>query len=342
MVSQNITATKHKKQPDWLLKLNPLKKSPAQLVIDLLLQFSRVIILVLVMGIFTLLSENFLTTMNLMNVGRQAVPQMIVAIGMTVVLLTGGIDLSVGSSTTLTCVVLATVVKKLGIHWGPAIVIALAVGLLMGLVNGILITKAMLPSPVATYGMLWVGSGLAFAIMGPIPIFGFSDGFRFIGTGYLFGIPFQVVTALIIVLVFGFFLKYTVFGRSIYAVGSNSKAAVASGLKSDLILIRTYMLSGMMASVAGIILLSRLNAVDQNAGATLLLPAIAGPVMGGTSMKGGEGGVLGAVIGSLIIVIITNGMNLLRVSSLWQQFVIGLTVILAVWLDSILKKKFNA
>jgi len=303
---------------------------------------SRILILVVIMGIISLLSENFLTSTNLLNIFRQVVPQLVIALGMTAVLLTGGIDLSVGSTTTLSCVVLATLMNRAGISWPLAIVLTLCVGLAVGLVNGLLVTKAYLPSPLATYGMLWVGKGIAFAVMGVHPIFGFSDRFRFIGTGYLFGIPFQVIVALALIAVFALFLIYTVFGRSIYAVGSNYRAAVASGIKSDSILIRTYMICGLMASVAAVILLSRLNAVDQNAGESLLLPSVAAVVMGGTSMRGGEGGVLGTVIGSLIIVVITNGMNLLKVSSLWQQFVVGLTVIIAVWLDSFLKKKINA
>jgi len=316
-------------------------KPGIHLVISTLLHFSRLIIFLIIVGVISLLSPNFLTLTNFMNVGRQVVPQLIIALGMTLVLLTGGIDLSVGSTTTLVCVVLATVMKKLGINWAPSILIALCVGLSVGFVNGILITKAHLPAPLATYGMLWVGSGIAFAIMGVHPIFGFSESFRYIGTGSIVGIPFQIILAFFLIVLCILLLKYSVFGRSIFAVGSNSKAARASGIRNDLLLIKTYMVSGLFASIAGIVLLSRLNAVDQNAGESLLLPSVAAVVMGGTSMNGGEGGIFGTVIGSITIVIITNGMNLLGVSSLWQRFVVGLTVVLAVWLDSVLKRKTN-
>ncbi len=308
-------------------------------VLGYLLKSSRVLILLILMLILTILSPSFANKTNLINVFRQAVPQIILALGMSVVLLTGGIDLSMGSTTTLAAVVVAHAMKNMHCHWMLSILIGLGVGVLIGLVNGLLITKTDLPSPVATYGMLWVGSGLAFAVMGAFPIFGFDDAFRFIGTGYIGWMPVQVIIVLVLIVIFAFFLKFTIFGRRIYAVGSNFRAATASGIKSKIVLIEAYLISGAMAAVAGVVLLSRLNAADQNSGAALLLPAIAGPVMGGTSMKGGEGGVWGAIVGSLIIVIITNGMNLLKVSSLWQQFIVGLTVVLAVWLDSILKKK---
>ena len=187
--------------------------------------------------------------------------------------------------------------------------------------------------------MLWIGRGLSFAIMGASPFFGFCDGFRYAGRGILLGLPVPIwIMAGIVALAF-FLLKYTTLGRSIYAVGANPLAAKASGIRLDRTLLFAYMISGLTAALSGIILIARLNAVDQDIGAPFLLPAIASPVMGGTSIGGGEGGIGGAVIGSLIMVVLTNGMNLLKISSLWQQFVIGLVVVLAVWLDIVLKKR---
>jgi len=305
----------------------------------LLLQFSRVLALfVLSLGI-AFLSPNFLKTANLMNVVRQASPQIIMAIGMTVVFLTGGIDLSMGSATTLVSIVTAFAMVRMNVHWVLAILAALLVGALAGLANGLLIAKVKLPPPVATYGMLWIGRGLAFAIMGATPIFGFPEAFRYIGVGYLARVPMPIWIMLAIAVLVGLFLNFTTLGRSVYAVGGNATAARASGIPVDRVLVYVYVISGVTAAVTGVILCARLGAVDQNLGAPFLLPAIASPVMGGTSMIGGQGGVAGAIVGSLMMVVVTNGMNLLRISSLWQQFVVGLVVVLAVWLDGIVKQR---
>lgn len=305
----------------------------------LLLQFSRVLALfVLSLGI-AFLSPNFLKTANLMNVVRQASPQIIMAIGMTVVFLTGGIDLSMGSVTTLASIVTAFAMVRMDVNWVLAILAALLVGALSGLANGLLIAKVKLPPPVATYGMLWIGRGLAFAIMGATPIYGFPEAFRYIGVAYLAGVPMPIWIMLAIAVLVGLFLNFTTLGRSVYAMGGNTAAARASGIPADRVLIYVYAISGLMAAVTGVILCARLGAVDQNLGAPFLLPAIASPVMGGTSMTGGQGGVTGAILGSLIMVVVTNGMNLLGISSLWQQFVVGLVVVLAVWLDGIVKQR---
>lgn len=305
----------------------------------LLLQFSRVLALfVLSLGI-AFLSPNFLKTANLMNVVRQASPQIIMAIGMTVVFLTAGIDLSMGSVTTLVSIVTAFAMVNMDVNWVLATLAGLLVGALSGLANGLLIAKVKLPPPVATYGMLWIGRGLAFAIMGATPIYGFPEAFRYMGVGYLAKVPMPIWIMLAIAVLVGLFLNFTTLGRSIYAVGGNAAAARASGIPADRVLIYVYVISGLMAAVTGVILCARLGAVDQNLGAPFLLPAIASPVMGGTSMTGGQGGVTGAILGSLIMVVVTNGMNLLGISSLWQQFVVGLVVVLAVWLDGIVKRR---
>lgn len=304
-----------------------------------LLRFSRVLALVLLSMVVAALNPNFLKISNLINILRQASPQIIISAGMTIVLLTGGIDLSMGSVVTLASIVAGYVLTQTKLHWTLAIVSALGSGVLCGLVSGLLVAKVKLPSAIATYGMLWVGRGLAFAIMGAFPYFGFPNAFRYIGRGILLGIPVPIWIMSAISLMIYLFLRYTTLGRSIYAVGANPYAAKASGLRIDRILIYTYMLSGVLAGLGGIILTARLNAVDQDIGAPFLLPAIASPVMGGTSMTGGRGGIGGTIIGTLIMTVLVNAMNLLRISSLWQQFAIGLVVVLAVWLDTWIKKK---
>ncbi len=259
---------------------------------------------------------------------------------MTVVLLTGGIDLSVGSTMTLASVVSGFFLTQFdSLPWQYATLAGLLSGAAIGLLNGLMIAKIRLPAPIATYGMLWFGRGLSFALMGANPFYGFANGFRNLGRGYWLGIPIPICIMAGVVFIMVFVLRKTVFGRRVYAVGSNADAAKASGIRSDRILIVVYILSGLLAALAGMLLTARLNAVDQDIGEPYLLPALASPIMGGTSMAGGEGSVGGSVIGSLIMVVMLNGMNLLNISSLWQQLAIGLVMLLSVWLDVNMRRK---
>jgi len=302
-------------------------------------RFFRVLGLLLLCAIITVSNRNFIRLANLINILRQASAQIIISIGMTVVLLTGGIDLSVGSVMTVGSAVSGFFLTQTGLPWPIALLAALGAGTALGLIGGILVAKVKLPPPIATYGMLWIGKGVSFGIMGSTPFFGFCNEFRYLGKGYLFGIPFPIWIMAVLVTITFLFLKYTTMGRSVYATGANQFAAKASGIRVDRVLISAYAISGFLAALGGVILCARLNAVDQDIGAPFLLPAIAGPVMGGTSMEGGQGGVGSSVIGALIMIVLTNGMNLLGISSLWQQFVIGLVVVLAVWLDVAIKKR---
>lgn len=301
---------------------------------------SRVLALLILSLLIAFLNPDFLKFSNLINILRQASPQIIVAIGMTVVLLTGGIDLSVGSTMTLASVVSGFFLTQVdSLPWQYAALSGLLSGAAIGLLNGLMIAKIRLPAPIATYGMLWFGRGLSFALMGANPFYGFANGFRNLGRGYWLGIPIPICIMSGVVFIMVFILRKTVFGRRVYAVGSNADAAKASGIRSDRILIVVYILSGLLAALAGMLLTARLNAVDQDIGEPYLLPALASPIMGGTSMAGGEGSVGGSVIGSLIMVVMLNGMNLLNISSLWQQLAIGLVMLLSVWLDVNMRRK---
>ncbi len=297
------------------------------------------IALVIVYLFFALFGRNFFSYTTLVNILDSSYYIGFIAIGVTFVIITGGIDLSLGSVVTMTSVVSGYVLTQTELPWWFAIIAAVGAGALSGFVTGQLIALVKLPSAVASYGMLWVGRGLAFAIMGASPFFSFPDSFRYLGRGYFLGIPMPIWIVLVIALVLGWFLKYTTLGRSLYAIGANPHAARASGIKLSRTLVSAYVLSGMLAAIGGIILAARLNAVDQDMGASFLLPAIASPVMGGTSMAGGQGGVSGTIIGSLIMLVVTNGMNLLGINSLWQQLVTGIVVVLSVWLDVIMRKR---
>ncbi len=306
---------------------------------DFVIRFSRIgILLLLSLGI-SLLNPNFLKITNLVNVLRTASPQIIIAFGMTFVMLTGGIDLSLGSAVTLTSVIAGYFLTQTELPWFFAVLASLGVGALSGLIIGLLISVVKLPPAVASYGMLWVDRGLAFAIMGAKPFYDFNESFRYLGRGSFLEIPVPIWIVFFIAVFCMLLLKFTAIGRSFYALGANPHAARASGLKVKQTLLWAFIFSGLMAALGGIILAARLNAVDQDLGAPFLLPAIASPVMGGTSMAGGQGGVGGTIIGALIMIVVTNGMNLVGINSLWQQFVIGVVVILAVWFDISLKKK---
>lgn len=307
--------------------------------LTILSKFSRIGALVLLGIGISLLNHNFLKFTNIINVLRQAAPQIIISFGMTIVFLTGGIDLSVGSVVTITSVVSGYVLTQTGLPWWCAVTAAILAGAFSGFVTGQLIAFVKLPPAVASYGMLWVGKGISFAIMGATPFYGFSDEFRHLGRGYMLGIPLPVWIVIFVSILIALFLKYTTIGRCFYGIGSNPSAARASGIKVSRILTWAYVLCGILAAVGGIILTARLNAVDQDLGAPYLLPAIASPVMGGTSMAGGQGGIGGTIIGSLIMIVVANGMNLLGISSLWQQFVIGIVVIFSVWFDVITRKR---
>jgi len=312
------------------------KKKP----IEFVMRFSRIgILLILCLGI-SLLNPNFMKVTNIINVVRTASPQIIIAFGMTFVMLTGGIDLSLGSAVTLTSVIAGYFLTQTDLPWIMAICASIGVGALSGLSIGLLVSVVKLPPAVASYGMLWVDRGLAFAIMGAKPFFDFHENFRYLGRGIFLGIPVPIWILVFITLILMFILKFTTIGRGFYALGANPYAAQASGLKVKKIIILAYIFSGILAAIGGLILAARLNAVDQDLGAPYLMPAIASPVMGGTSMTGGQGGVGGTIIGGLIMVVVTNGMNLLGISSLWQQFVTGIVVILAVWFDILLRKRF--
>lgn len=301
---------------------------------------SRILALLILSLVIAFLNPDFLKFTNLINILRQASPQIIVAIGMTIVLLTGGIDLSVGSTMTVASVVSGFFLTQVNnLPWQYAALAGLLAGASIGLLNGLMIAKIRLPAPIATYGMLWFGRGLSFALMGANPFYGFANGFRNLGRGYWLGVPNPIWIMTVIVLIMVLILRKTVFGRRVYAVGSNADAAKASGIRSDRILITVYILSGLLAALAGLLLTARLNAVDQDIGEPYLLPALASPIMGGTSMAGGEGSVGGSIIGSLIMVVMLNGMNLLNISSLWQQLAIGLVMLLSVWLDVKIRKR---
>ena len=284
------------------------------------------------------LTPHFLTVSNLLNVAEQAAIIAIVATGMTFVIITGGIDLSVGSVLAFAGVVMASVLHA-GAPVPLALATALGTGLFCGLVNGALITAGRLPPFIATLGMMSVARGTALMFTEGRPVSGFSGSFRSLATGEVFGLPASVVIMIGVYVVAHFALTRTKLGRYTYAIGGNEEAALLSGVNVRLYKATVYGLSGALSGLAAVLLTARLNSAQPIAGMMYELDAIAATVIGGTSLLGGEGTVLGTLIGALIMAVLRNGLNILGVSSFVQQVVIGSVIIAAVLIDMWLKRR---
>jgi ribose transport system permease protein len=283
------------------------------------------------------LSPHFLTVSNLLNVAQQTAINAIIAVGMTFVIITAGIDLSVGSILALSGVVLGSALQG-GVPLPAALLAALGVGLGCGVVNGLLITMGGLPPFISTLGMMSVARGAALMFTQGRPVSGFSENFRFLATGEILQIPSPIIVMLAVYLLAHFALTRSKLGRYAYAIGGNEQAALLSGVNTRFYKTTVYGLSGMLSGLAAIILTARLNSAQPIAGMMYELDAIAAAVIGGTSLMGGEGTVVGTLIGALIMGVLRNGLNLLGVSSFLQQIVIGSVIIIAVLLDMVLKK----
>jgi len=290
-------------------------------------------LLVIAVGL-SIVSPDFLRVDNLLNVMRQSSINALIAFGMTLVILLGGIDLSAGSVLALSSVIIASLLQS----GTPPVVATLAgivAGGLMGLVNGLIISKGKVAPFIATLGTMTVLRGLALVMSNGSPISDFnSDFFSMLGGGYVARlIPIPVVLMLIVFGIFWFVLKKTVFGRHVYATGGNAESAKLSGVKVDRVQLWVYTISGVMAAIAGVVLTSRLNSAQPTAGTGYELDAIAAVVLGGTSLTGGRGWIFGTLVGALLIGVLNNGLNLLDVSSFYQQVIKGGVILLAVLID---------
>jgi ribose transport system permease protein len=301
--------------------------------------FTRTAFLAALVVLLAVVSPHFLTTDNMVIVLRQAALQFLMAAGLTMVVLTGGIDLSVGAVLGLAACVGAGFIATGFVLTG--ILVALGAGLLCGLVNGALVAYVGIPAFIATYGMLWVAHGLGYVFMKGEVIHGFPAAFRTLGAGFLGSIPIPVLVAGIVLLALHVVLHLTRFGRALYAIGGNAVAAKLSGMPTKRYLVSVYALSGVLAAFAGLVVIARVNAADSGTGEELLLTAIAAVCLGGTSLFGGAGGVAGTAIGSLILALVVNGMNMLGIATFWQAFAMGVIVILAVFADVTFKRRMQ-
>jgi ribose transport system permease protein len=283
-------------------------------------------------------TPHFLTVSNLLNVLEQTSINAIVAVGMTFVIISAGIDLSVGSVLAFSGIALARAIEA-GLPAPVAIAIALVAGLSCGVLNGLLVTYGRLPPFIATLGMMSIARGAALMLAEGRPISGFSEGFRSLATARVLMIPAPVIITAIIYVVAHFVLSRTIFGRAAYAIGGNEEAARLSGVQVRFHKTLIYGVAGLTSAAAAVILTARLDSAQPTAGTMYELDAIAATVIGGTSLMGGEGTLMGAVIGALIMGVLRNGLNLLNVSSFFQQVVIGVVIIAAVLVDMSLKRR---
>ncbi len=283
-------------------------------------------------------TPHFMTTSNLLNVVEQSAVIGVLAVGMTFVILTGGIDLSVGSLVALAGIVFGLAVRS-ELAVPVAVAAALAAGTAGGVVNGVLVTAGRLPPFIATLGMMSVARGLALVLSDGRPISGFDAGFRTLSTGRLAGVPVSTLIMLTIYGVAAFTLSRTVLGRYTYAVGGNEEAAALSGVNVKLVKIIVYAISGLSSALTSLLLVARLNSAQPIAGMAYELDAIAAVVIGGASLLGGSGSVVGTLIGALIMAVLRNGLNLLGVSSYVQQIAIGTVIVAAVLVDMMVHRR---
>ncbi len=306
---------------------------------EIVRRFSVLVILLIICLVFTIGSPEFLTVSNILNVALQTSIIAIVALGMTFTILTAGIDLSVGAVMALCGALAAGLAVKQG--WGTygGIGVALGTGLILGAINGLLIVKGGIPPFVATLAMMAVARGLTLVYTEGRPIAGIGDDFIFWGTGQVLGIPVSVILLVALAVIAFVVLRYTRFGLHIYATGGNEDITRLAGVSPDRIKLAVYVISGFTAALGGILLTARLWSAQPNAAVGWELDAIAAPVLGGTSLFGGVGGIGGTLVGAFIIGVMSNGLNLLRVPSYYQQVIKGIVFILAVMLDLFTKRR---
>lgn len=298
-------------------------------------------IIVAFIVLFSFLSVNpittkaFLTSQNMFNVLRQISTNMYLACAMTMVIILGGIDLSVGSIIALSGCVAAACVARHGMPIPAALITGVLVGMLFGMINGFIIAKTTIPAFIVTLATMDIARGFAYVYTGGSPVRVVSKAWQFIGAGYIGIFPVPVLIMIVVVIVTGLLMNNTRLGRHIYAVGGNVQAATFSGISVTSVKFWVYTYSGLMAGIAGVVLSSRMYSGQPTAGNGAEMDAIAAVVVGGTSMAGGAGKIGGTIIGALIIGFLNNGLNLMNVNSFWQYVVKGVVILLAVFLDFI-------
>ncbi|MCL2034821.1 MAG: ABC transporter permease [Oscillospiraceae bacterium] len=296
------------------------------------------LILCIIMSVNPITRNTFLTERNVFNVLRQISSNLYLACGMTMVIILGGIDLSVGSIIALSGCISAGCVVRYNMPIGAAIVVGILVGLCIGMFNGLVISKTTIPPFIVTLATMNIAKGFAYVYTGGSPVRVVTREWQFLGAGHIGIVPTPVVILVIVLIVTGLIMNSTKIGRHIYAVGGNMQAAAFSGINVAKTKFLVHAYSGIMAGLAGVVLASRMYSGQPTAGDGAEMDAIAAVVVGGTSMSGGTGTIGGTIIGALIIGVLNNGLNLLNVNSFWQFVVKGSVILLAVFVDYLKNK----
>lgn len=321
--------------PTGIWQKNNFKRSFSSFVLE---KGSTVIGLILLFVLMSILSSDFLTIDNLLNVFRQSAVLMIMAVAMTFIIITGGIDLSVGSQIAVSGVVVAGMIAA-GIPVPLAVLFTLMTGGIIGLFIGSVISFQKIPPFIVTLAMMTILTGIAFVLTKGTPIVINSPQFRSLGRGYLGVIPIPIIIMIAVVILGHILLTHTRFGRFVYAIGDNEETARLCGINVRRVRISVFILGGAVTALAGILLASRLSTGSPNSGTGSELDAIAAVVLGGTNLFGGEGKITGTIMGVLIIAFLNNGLNLLNVTSYNQMLIKGLVILLAVWLNTMKARK---
>jgi len=332
---------------DNMNQVSRTKKSFIAGVKDGLLQWFKenigiiiaLVVLCLALSINPVTRNSFLTLKNVFNVLRQISSNLFLACGMTMVIILGGIDLSVGSVIALSGCIAAGAVARYQLPLPVAIIIGILVGLIIGMMNGLIVSKTTIPAFIVTLATMNIAKGLAYVYTGGSPVRVVTKEWQFIGAGYIGIVPTPVIILIVVLIITGLIMNRTKIGRYIYAVGGNAQAARFSGINVARVKFFVHAYSGLMAGLAGVVLASRMYSGQPTAGEGAEMDAIAAVVVGGTSMSGGFGKIGGTIIGGLIIGVLNNGLNLLNVNSFWQYVVKGAVILLAVFIDYLKNRK---
>lgn len=305
---------------------------------DVLRESAVVLVLIAIVIIFSCISPQFFKFSNFLTILRQVAILAIVSVGMTLVLISGGIDLSVGAIISVVSVIISMAAVDGGMPTGVAIILGLILGSLMGLVNGLMITMTGMPPMIGTLATQMAFRGLGYIICDGASIYHLPDAFKIFGQGWLGPIPVPVIIMVVILVIFSIFLRKTYMGRYFYAVGSNVEATRLCGLDTKKIQILSYVMCGLLSAIGAIIMTSRVNSGQPKAGDGYEMDVLTACVVGGVSISGGEGKIRHIVVGVLIVGVLSNGLTIIGVSEYWQQVAKGLILALAVAFDSVQKK----